>query len=145
MAVNITDLEARPEPSARPTWHLQALLVGTKPRRSSSAGEVVLAYLRQQAHTMMSLEPMVRADEFDSVHQMRVATRRLRATLRSFGRVTVIARQAARELGIGAHLAGENAFTYGLLYECERYQAVRLQRRARATWQRASRPATASG
>ena len=28
---------------------------------------------------------------------------------------TVIARQAARDLGIGAHLAGENAFTYGLL------------------------------
>jgi len=310
----------RPEPPGRPTWHLEALLAGTQPRRSSSAGEVVLAYLRQQARTMMSLEPMVRADEFDSVHQMRVATRRLRATLRSFGIVipcsdtdhlagelkwlggllgaardaevlpahlqaslrpvpaelligpvqarvqghfaplrasareevieafgspryaallteldrlvtgplpgpqaaapardvlpaaverayrqtrkrmrrarraprgqardlalhqarksakraryaaeaaspaigkparkfagqmkkvqtvigdhqdTVIARQAARDLGIGAHLAGENAFTYGLLYEHERYQAARLRRRARTTWRRASRP-----
>jgi hypothetical protein len=28
----------------------------------------------------------------------------------------VIARQAERELGISAHLAGENAFSYGLLY-----------------------------
>jgi len=28
----------------------------------------------------------------------------------------VIARQVERELGIGAHLAGENAFSYGLLY-----------------------------
>ena len=29
---------------------------------------------------------------------------------------TVIARQVERELGITAHLAGENAFSYGLLY-----------------------------
>ena len=48
---------------------------------------MVLAYLRLQADALQSLEPMVRADEFDAVHQMRVATRRLRATLRSFGQV----------------------------------------------------------
>ena len=53
---------------------------------------------------------------------------------------TVIARQAARDLGIGAHLAGENAFTYGLLYERERHQAKRRQADARKAWQRASRP-----
>jgi CHAD domain-containing protein len=47
----------------------------------------VLAYLRTQAGALRSLEPMVRADEFDAVHQMRVATRRLRATLRSFGQI----------------------------------------------------------
>src|SRR5580704_9979597 len=62
-------------------------IAGTQPRRSASAGVVVLAYLRLQAHALKSLEPMVRADEFDAVHQMRVATRRLRATLRSFGQV----------------------------------------------------------
>jgi len=48
---------------------------------------VVLAYLRLQAHALKSLAPMVRADEFDAVHQMRVTTRRLRASLRSFGQV----------------------------------------------------------
>ena len=53
---------------------------------------------------------------------------------------TVIAREAARELGIGAHLAGENAFTYGLLHEQERHQAERLQGRARTVWKKASRP-----
>jgi CHAD domain-containing protein len=37
---------------------------------------------------MKSLDPMVRRDEPDAVHQMRVATRRLRSTLRSFGYVT---------------------------------------------------------
>jgi CHAD domain-containing protein len=295
-------------------------IAGSKPKPSASAAEVVQAYLKVQVATLRSLEPKVRADEFDSVHQMRVATRRLRATLRSFGTViprsatekaagdlkwlggllgeardgevlpqhllasleavsvelligpvqariqghfaplrasarevvikaldseryavllgdldqlahdpprgpqaaapardvlpaavhkayrqakrrmrrarqaprgqardvalhearksarrtryaaeaarpasgkpartfarqmkkvqsvvgdhqdTVIARQAARDLGIGAHLAGENAFTYGLLHEREHDQAERLQARARTVWKKASRP-----
>ena len=314
----------RSRPSPRPlavpaVRRQQALLAGTQPRRSSSASEVVLAYLRIHLGTLASLEPLVRADEPDSVHQMRVATRRLRAALRSFGTViprsstehlaaelkwlgallgaardgevlpahllrslrptppelligpvqarvqgyfaprraaaraeliaaldspryrallaeadrlchepplgpqagaparevlpaavrkayrqadkrihrarhtpagparevalhqarksarraryaaeaarpaagqharrfakqmkkvqsvlgdhqdAVIARHAARDLGVGAHLAGENAFTYGLLYECETHQAMHLQARARHVWKRASR------
>jgi CHAD domain-containing protein len=52
---------------------------------------------------------------------------------------SVIARQAARDLGIGAHLAGENAFTYGLLYELQAHQAERLQADARRGWKKASR------
>ena len=54
---------------------------------SSPSGDVVLAYLRAQTGRLMSLDPMVRLDEPDSVHQMRVATRRLRSTLRSFGKI----------------------------------------------------------
>jgi CHAD domain-containing protein len=54
---------------------------------SSPAGEVVLAYLRTHAGRLKSLEPMARLDEPDSVHQMRVASRRLRSTLRSFGHI----------------------------------------------------------
>jgi CHAD domain-containing protein len=290
------------------------------PPRSSPAADVVLAYLRIHAYKLRALEPMVRADEPDAVHQMRVATRRLRATLRSFGQVipradtehlaaelqwlgrtlgtardddvlpgrlqailrtvpaelligpvqarvqghfaprraaaragllealgspryasllaeldrltpdpprgplaaapardvlpaavqrayrqakrrirraghtpagpardvalhqarksarraryaaeaalpalgnparrfarqmkkvqsvlgehqdAVLARQAARDLGIAAHLAGENAFTYGLLYESERHRAARLQVQSRQVWRRAARP-----
>jgi CHAD domain-containing protein len=305
-------------PAPRPERDLP--VAGTRPPRSASAGDVILAYLRLQAHELRSLEPAVRADEYDAVHQMRVATRRLRATLRSFGRVVpraetahlaaelkwlgqllgtarddevlpaqlraslrpvpvelvigpvqarlqghfaprraaghaevtealgspryaallaelnlltagplsgpkasapardvlpkavrkayrqadrrmrrarhtpsgpardvalhqarksarraryaaeaaapvagkpagrfakqmkkvqsalgehqdaVLARQSARDLGIGAHLAGENAFTYGLLYEREQHQAVKLQAAARKTWKKASRP-----
>jgi CHAD domain-containing protein len=53
---------------------------------------------------------------------------------------TVLARQAARDLGIGAHLAGENAFTYGLLHERELHQAELRQADARHTWHRAARP-----
>jgi CHAD domain-containing protein len=54
---------------------------------SSPAGQVVLAYLRAHTEKLTSLDPMVRRDEPDSVHQMRVATRRLRSTLRSFGKI----------------------------------------------------------
>src|SRR5580693_8716867 len=54
---------------------------------ASPAGQVVLAYLRKQAAALDSLAPGVRRDEPDAVHQMRVATRRLRSTLRTFRRV----------------------------------------------------------
>jgi CHAD domain-containing protein len=54
---------------------------------SSPAGQVVLAYLQTHADALKSLDPMVRRNEPDAVHQMRVATRRLRSTLRSFGHI----------------------------------------------------------
>ena len=63
---------------------------------SSTAGQVVLAYLRAQTGKLTSLDPMVRRDEPDSVHQMRVASRRLRSTLRSFGKI--IRRSDTQEL-----------------------------------------------
>jgi CHAD domain-containing protein len=84
-------------------------IAGSKPKPSASAAEVVKAYLKVQVATLRSLEPKVRADEFDSVHQMRVATRRLRATLRSFGKV--IPRPATEKL------AGELKWLGGLLGE----------------------------
>jgi CHAD domain-containing protein len=52
--------------------------------RRSSLGEVVLAYLDAQTARLKSLDPAVRRDEPDSVHRMRVTTRRLRSTLQSF-------------------------------------------------------------
>ena len=58
-----------------------------RPTASSPAGEVVLAYLHAQAGTLVHLDPLVRLDEPDAVHQMRVASRRLRSTLRSFGHI----------------------------------------------------------
>jgi CHAD domain-containing protein len=50
----------------------------------SSAGEVVLAYLNEQADAMKAADPMVRRDQADSIHQMRVASRRLRSALQAF-------------------------------------------------------------
>ena len=84
-------------------------IAGSRPKPSASAAEVVQAYLKVQVAKLRSLEPEVRADEFDSVHQMRVATRRLRATLRSFG--MVIPRPAT------AKVAGELKWLGGLLGE----------------------------
>src|ERR1700704_4031399 len=48
-------------------------IAGSRPKPSASAAEVVQAYLKVQVAKLRSLEPEVRADEFDSVHQMRVA------------------------------------------------------------------------
>ena len=61
----------------------------TRPKLTpaSPAGQVLLGYLRPQAGQLMALDPRVRQDEPDSVHQMRVTTRRLRSGLRSFRRV----------------------------------------------------------
>lgn len=52
---------------------------------SSSAGQVITAYLAEQVASLKALDPAVRGDEPDAVHQMRIAVRRLRATLRTFG------------------------------------------------------------
>jgi CHAD domain-containing protein len=91
---------------------------------ASPAGQVVLAYLRDQAETLKSLDPMVRRDEPDSVHQMRVATRRLRSTLRSFKRV----------IGRGDHLAAELKWLGGVLGEARDAEVLEdhLQARLRA-------------
>jgi CHAD domain-containing protein len=51
----------------------------------------------------------------------------------------VLAGQVARQLGMSAHLAGENAFSYGLLQEHESQSRARLRSRARKVWRKASR------
>lgn len=68
----------------------------SKSASAQSAGEVVLAYLREQAERLRHHDPMVRRDTPDAVHQMRVAARRMRSALQAFGRV--IDRDATREL-----------------------------------------------
>jgi len=52
----------------------------------------------------------------------------------------VVARAQVRGLGVHAHLAGENAFSYGILYEQDACQAAGQERRARDAWKRATRP-----
>ena len=62
----------------------------------SPAGEVVLGYVRQQALALTHLDPLVRRDEPDAVHQMRVATRRARSVLQAFGEI--VERERTRPL-----------------------------------------------
>jgi CHAD domain-containing protein len=71
---------------------------GPGPRlgRKSTVGEVVLAYLREQADAIQWGDPAIRQDAKDAVHQMRVATRRIRSALQAYGKV--IDRSATREL-----------------------------------------------
>jgi CHAD domain-containing protein len=58
-----------------------------RPAPRSTAADVVLAYVGTQVAAIMAFDPLVRRDAPDAVHQMRVATRRLRSTLKSFGGV----------------------------------------------------------
>jgi CHAD domain-containing protein len=58
---------------------------GTAPSGpEGSAAAVVGAYVRAQRDTIVDYDPRVRRDEPDAVHKMRVATRRLRSTLKTF-------------------------------------------------------------
>ncbi|MGW2409828.1 CYTH and CHAD domain-containing protein [Streptomyces sp. NPDC001739] len=57
---------------------------GGKPR---TAADLVLDYAATQVRAITALDPAVRRDLPDSVHQMRVATRRLRSTFRSYAKI----------------------------------------------------------
>ncbi|MEE1766099.1 MULTISPECIES: CYTH and CHAD domain-containing protein [unclassified Streptomyces] len=57
------------------------------PGEPVTPGDHVLVYVRAQRDAIVELDPAVRRDVFDSVHSMRVATRRLRSTFKSFGKV----------------------------------------------------------
>jgi CHAD domain-containing protein len=54
------------------------------PTPDSDAATVVLGYARAQLAKLAAADPQVRRDAPDSVHQMRVSTRRLRSILRAF-------------------------------------------------------------
>ena len=58
-----------------------------RPPADGCAGDVVLAYLGEQAAALKAQDPQVRRDEPDAVHQMRVASRRLRSALQTFRHV----------------------------------------------------------
>jgi CHAD domain-containing protein len=61
-----------------------------------SAGQVVLGYLRTQAEALRRNDLLVRQDAPDSVHRMRVASRRMRSALQAYRRL--LDRQATRPL-----------------------------------------------
>lgn len=57
------------------------------PGTPRTAGDHVLAYVRIQRDAIVELDTAVRQDTEDSVHSMRVATRRMRSTFKSYGKV----------------------------------------------------------
>src|SRR5487761_1716180 len=64
--------------------------------RRTPAGDVVMAYLDGQAARFKALDPLVRESAPDSVHQMRVAVRRLRSTLQAYP--AILPKPATRQL-----------------------------------------------
>ncbi|QXE36844.1 CYTH and CHAD domain-containing protein [Streptomyces sp. GMY02] len=54
---------------------------------AGTAADHVLAYLRVQADAIVAQDPAIRRDLPDSVHQLRVATRRMRSAFRTYGKV----------------------------------------------------------
>ncbi|MGW2007737.1 CYTH and CHAD domain-containing protein [Streptomyces nigrescens] len=67
-------------------------------KKGQTAGDVVLRYAYEQVRAIIELEPAVRRDLPDSVHQMRVATRRLRSAFRSYTKV--LDRAVTRPIGV---------------------------------------------
>ncbi|MBA3742285.1 CYTH and CHAD domain-containing protein [Sporichthya sp.] len=65
-------------------------------RAEATAGEVVVAYLRDQAAAIRRYDVEVRRDSEDAVHQLRVATRRARSALQAYGKL--IDREQTRQL-----------------------------------------------
>ncbi|WP_407553179.1 CYTH and CHAD domain-containing protein [Streptomyces sp. Pv4-95] len=73
---------------------------GKKPRKAArrTAADVVLAYVAEQVRAIVERDPAVRRDLPDSVHRMRVATRRLRSVFRSSTKV--LDRAVTKPLGV---------------------------------------------
>jgi CHAD domain-containing protein len=76
------------------------------PPVGDTAGDAVLAYLRAQFDEIVKQDLRVRRDEPDSVHRMRVATRKLRSALRVYRRLLPGTERLATELRwLGQRLA----------------------------------------
>ncbi|MFG2404073.1 CHAD domain-containing protein [Streptomyces brevispora] len=103
-------------PSAAPSKLARALAEtapngkpGGKRTAPHTAGDHLLAYVRDQIEAIVALDPAVRRGLPDSVHRMRIATRRLRSAFRTYrgilaptvtGPVAEELRWLAAELGV---------------------------------------------
>ncbi len=84
-----------------------------------TAGDVLLSYARAQVEALMTHDAKARTDEHDAVHQMRVATRRLRSVLRQFG--SLVERDAAQSMDV------ELRWLAGVLGEVRDIEVLRQQ------------------
>jgi CHAD domain-containing protein len=76
-------LKAGARPASGPSKLARALGDRLTPDRPEKVGPVA-AYVRAQRDALLAYDPGVRRGEPEAVHKMRVATRRLRSTLRTF-------------------------------------------------------------
>ncbi|WP_411079032.1 CHAD domain-containing protein [Streptomyces sp. cmx-18-6] len=86
---------ARPSPSPSKLARALAETAPVRERKRAkeqkdephTAGDHVLAYVREQVRAIVDRDPAVRRDLPDSVHRMRVATRRLRSAFKTYRKV----------------------------------------------------------
>lgn len=88
-----------------------------RPDHDRSAGGVLRAYLDTNISALLAQDPLVRDHAADAVHQMRVATRRLRSALATHRRVL--------ESGAGAALRAELKWLAGILGEVRDTEVMR--------------------
>jgi CHAD domain-containing protein len=105
-------LAAGATPAAGPSKLARALgdrLEAAEPKTKARKNDPVLAYAEAQRADLEAYDPGVRRGDPEAVHKMRVATRRLRSTLKTFKRSfdPDAAAQVADELKWLAHLLGE--------------------------------------
>lgn len=84
--------ETAPEDSAAPSKkqrekQREKLPEQRPDQRPLTAGDHVLAYVRAQVEAVVAYDPAVRRDLPDSVHQLRVATRRLRSAFKTYRKI----------------------------------------------------------
>lgn len=79
-------LDAGATPAAGPSKAARALHSRLKSKVKSSPDHPVLRYVREQRDALAEFDPGVRQGDEESVHKMRVATRRLRSSLKTFKR-----------------------------------------------------------
>jgi CHAD domain-containing protein len=101
-------LKAGATPAAGPSKVSRALggSIGKTPAKTKGQINPVLSYAREQRDDLIRHDPGVRRGEPDSVHKMRVATRRLRSTLKTFKRSFPAAAEVGDELKWLADLLG---------------------------------------
>lgn len=78
---------ARPSASRSKIGKVLADRLPPAPEPDGTAGAVVVAALRDHVEQLVAFDPLVRRDEADALHQMRVAARRARSVLQSFREV----------------------------------------------------------
>jgi CHAD domain-containing protein len=83
---------ARPSRAPSKLARLLAIPRPAPPAAPRTAADVIVAYVAEQVATILAYDPRVRLREYDSVHKMRVAVRRIRSLLRSGQRLLNTAR-----------------------------------------------------
>ncbi|WP_245563955.1 CHAD domain-containing protein, partial [Nocardia testacea] len=108
-----------------------------------AAADALTDALTADIERLLNAEPEVRADADDSVHQMRVATRRLRSVLRSYrklldpdadNRMRTGTRLACRAVGCGARCRGPRRTFHRAARPLRRSRLGRLRNPPTTAW-----------